>query len=98
MKETKTSDKYGKLIKTLQILSFVFMLVMLVACTVFLSENNISVKNVDALTQYLTGGTVTIILILLVFSVVKSFALIFPPIVIFVISGVVFDMHLYLQF
>ena len=77
--EIRKTDKYGKLIKVLQILSFAFMLAMLVLCVTFLSKNNISVSNVDALTQYLTGGTLTIALIITGFSIVKSFALIFPP-------------------
>lgn len=90
-KTKKVGKNYGKLIKILQIISFVFMLAMLVLCVVFLSKNNISVSNVDALTQYLTGGTLTIALILIGFSVVKSFALIFPPAVLYVLSGIVFD-------
>ena len=87
----KTECKYSKLVKVMQILSFAFMIVMLVLCLVFLSKNNISVKNVDALTQYLTGGTLTAALILIGFSIVKSFALVFPPAVLFVLSGIVFD-------
>lgn len=87
----KTESKYSKLVKVMQILSFAFMIVMLVLCLVFLSKNNISVKNVDALTQYLTGGTLTVALILIGFSIVKSFALVFPPAVLFVLSGIVFD-------
>lgn len=90
----KSDKQYGKLIKILQIVSFAFMLAMLVACVVFLSKNNISVKNVDALAQYLTGGTLTVALILTGFSVVKSFALIFPPAVLYVLSGIVFDDYL----
>lgn len=90
MENKKTEGKYGKLIKVLQILSFAFMLVMLIACVLFLSKNNISVSNVDALTKYLTGGTLTVALILIGFSIVKSFALIFPPAVLFVLSGIVF--------
>ncbi len=90
MTETKT-DKYGRLVKILQGLSFVFMLAMLVVCVVFLKKNNISVSNVEALTQYLTGGTLTVALIIIGFSVIKSFALIFPPAVLFVLSGIVFD-------
>lgn len=85
------NKKYDKLVKAMQILSFVFMLVMVVLCVVFLKKNNISVKNVDALTQYLTGGTLTIAMIMIGFSIVKSFALIFPPAVLFVLSGIVFD-------
>ena len=86
-----SGKKYGKFIKVMQIVSFIFMLAMVVVCIVLMKKNNISVKNVDALTQYLTGGTLTIALILTAFSVVKSFALIFPPAVLFVLSGIVFE-------
>ena len=75
----------------MQSISFAFMTVMLVVCVIFLKKNNISISNVDALAQYLTGGTATIIGIIVLFSVIKSFALIFPPAVLFVLSGVVFD-------
>lgn len=91
MKENKTLDKYSKLVKVLQVLSFMIMLTMLIICAVFLSKNNISVSNVGVLAEYLTGGTVTVALIIIGFSVVKSFALIFPPAVLFVLSGIVFD-------
>ncbi len=87
----KNEGKYAKLIKVLQIFSFAFMLTMLVLCVIFLKKNNISVSNVGAITKYLTGGTVTVALILICFYVVKSFALIFPPAVLYVISGIVFD-------
>ena len=87
-----TDEKqYGKLIKVLQIVSFAFMLAMLVLCVVFLVKNHISVKNAESLTQYLPGGAVAIALALIGFSVVKSFALVFPPAVLFVVSGIVFD-------
>ena len=89
--QNKSENKNDKLVKVMQIISFAFMAVMLVVCVVFLKKNNISISNVDALTQYLTGGTATIIGIIVLFSVVKSFALIFPPAVLFVLSGVVFD-------
>lgn len=91
MKEKQNNDKYGKTVKLLQIVSFVFMLAMLIVCVIFLKKNNISVSNVDALTAYLTGGTLTVALIIIGFSIVKSFALIFPPAVLFVLSGIVFD-------
>lgn len=89
--KSKTPNKYDKLIKTLQIISFTFMLLMVMLCIFFLRKNNISVKNVDALMQYLTGGTLTVSLIMIGFSIVKSFALIFPPAVLFVLSGLVFE-------
>ena len=87
----EATNRYGKVVKIMQILSFIFMMGMLVACILFMKKNNISVSNVDALTQYLTGGVVTIALIITVFSIIKSFALIFPPAVLFVLSGIVFD-------
>lgn len=89
--QNKSESKNDKLIKAMQIISFAFMAVMLVVCVIFLKKNNISISNVDALAQYLTGGTMTVIAIIVLFSVVKSFALIFPPAVLFVLSGVVFD-------
>lgn len=92
--QNKSESKNDKLIKAIQIISFAFMAVMLVVCVIFLKKNNISISNVDALAQYLTGGTMTVIAIIVLFSVVKSFALIFPPAVLFVLSGVVFDKFL----
>lgn len=89
--QSKAENKNDKLVKAMQISSFAFMAVMVVVCVIFLKKNNISISNVDALTQYLTGGTATIIGIIVLFSVVKSFALIFPPAVLFVLSGVVFE-------
>ena len=89
--QNKTENKNDKLVKVMQSISFAFMAVMLVVCVIFLKKNNISISNVDALAQYLTGGTAAIIGIIVLFSVVKSFALIFPPAVLFVLSGVVFE-------
>lgn len=86
-----SGDKYSKIVKVLQMLSFVFMFATLVVCIIFMKKNNISVSNVDALTGYLTGGTLAVGLIIIGFSIVKSFALIFPPAVLFVLSGIVFD-------
>ena len=93
MKEIKKehTNKYDKLVSALQIFSYIFMFVMLVACVVFIVKNKISVNNVDAITRYLTGGTVFICVAIIVFTVVKSFALVFPPIVIYFISGLVLD-------
>ena len=91
MSEKNAAAKnYNKLIKALQIISFIFMIAMLSVCVVFLKKYKISPTNVDALVNYLTGGTLTIALIITAFSVVKSFALIFPPAVLYVLSGIVF--------
>ncbi|MBR6314873.1 MAG: VTT domain-containing protein [Clostridia bacterium] len=91
--KNENETRYGKLVKALQIASFVFMALMLALCIWFLAKNHISVKTADQLTQYLTGGEVTIALILIGFSIVKSFALVFPPAVLFVLSGLVFDAY-----
>lgn len=91
--KNENETRYGKLVKALQIASFVFMALMLALCIWFLAKNHISVKTADQLTQYLSGGAFTIALILIGFSVVKSFALIFPPAVLFVLSGLVFDSY-----
>ena len=91
--KNENETRYGKLVKALQIASFVFMALMLALCIWFLTKNHISVKTADQLTQYLTGGEVTIALILIGFSIVKSFALVFPPAVLFVLSGLVFNAY-----
>ncbi len=91
MKFNKGPDKYGKLIKTLQILSFVVMLAMVILCAIFLKVNNISLQNVDTLAKHLVGGTFTIASIIVIITVIKSFTLIFPPAVLFALSGIVFD-------
>lgn len=89
-----TGNSYGKLVKILQFFSFLFMAAMLTVCIVFMAKNHISVKTADQLTLYLSGGVFTVALILIGFSIVKSFALIFPPAILFVLSGMVFDSFL----
>ncbi|MBR3589205.1 MAG: VTT domain-containing protein [Clostridia bacterium] len=78
---------YGKLIKALQIAAGVLMLAMVVACIVLIQKYNIKVSNIPELSKMITGGTLTISLIIIAFSVVKSFALVFPPAVVFSICG-----------
>lgn len=94
MKNNKTNDtsrkSYDKLIKVLQIVAVVFMLVMVVAVLILMKKYNISVKNVDSITRLLTGGTLTVACIIILFNLIKSFALVVTPSIIFVISGIVF--------
>ena len=89
--EQNQKKNYDKLIKALQIAAGVFMLIMVVACIILMKHFNISVTNVDAITQRLTGGVVTVAAIIILFNLIKSFALIVTPSIIFVISGIVFD-------
>lgn len=89
--KTEQKKNYDKLVKVLQILAAVFMLVMVVAVLLFMKKNNISVKNVDSLTSMLTGGTITVALMIILFNLVKSFALVVTPSIIFVLSGIVFE-------
>ncbi len=78
---------YGKLVKVLQIASGVLMLGMVVACIVLMQKYNIKVSNIPELSKMITGGTVTIAVGIIIFSVVKSFALVFPPAVLFSICA-----------
>ena len=81
---------YDKLVKILQYAAIALMVAMVVVAIVFMKKYNISVRNAASLKQYLTGGTWVIAAILVAVTVVKSFALVFPPAVIFVLSGMVF--------
>ena len=42
------------------LLKLIAMLAMLTVCVIFLAKNHISVKTAGTLTQYLTGGTLTV--------------------------------------
>ena len=95
MEKTANKRNYDKLVKALQIASGVFMLVMVITMLVFMNKFDISVENAAELSSFIKGGTLTISLIIIAFTVIKSFALVFPPAVIFAVSGLLFD-NLYL--
>ncbi len=88
MEKTKN---YDKLIKVLQVAAGVFMLAMVAAMLVLMNKFDISVENAAEISSFIKGGTLTISLIIIAFTVVKSFALVFPPAVIFAVSGLLFD-------
>lgn len=77
--------------KILQIAAIVFMLAMLVTMLVVMNKFDISVENAAELSKYITGGTLTVALIIIAFTVIKSFALVFPPAIILAVSGLLFD-------
>lgn len=95
MEKTANKRNYDKLVKVLQIASGVFMLAMLGIMLVLMNKFDISVENAAELSSFIKGGTLTVALIIIAFTVIKSFALVFPPAVIFAVSGLLFD-NLYL--
>lgn len=80
-----------KVVKILQIVAVVFMAAMLVTMLVLMKKFNINIENAAELATYIKGGTLTIALVIIAFTVIKSFALIFPPAVIFAVSGLLFE-------
>ena len=78
---------YSKLVKGLQIATGVFMLACVVLGVYFINKYNIKVSNIKNLSEMIEGGALTVSLIIIGFSVVKSFALVFPPAVILSIAG-----------
>ncbi|MBR3817999.1 MAG: VTT domain-containing protein [Clostridia bacterium] len=78
---------YGKLVKALQIAAVIFMIAMVILCIVLTQKYNIKVSNIPEISKSLTGGTLALAIGIIVFSVVKSFALVFPPAVIFSVCG-----------
>lgn len=91
MKTSQKNKNYDKLVKILQIAAVVFMLSMVAAMLILMNKFDISIENAAELSSYITGGAVTIALIIIAFTVVKSFALVFPPAVIFAVSGILFE-------
>lgn len=90
-KGTATKKNYDKIIKALQIASGVFMLAMVITMLVLMNKFDISIENAAEISSYISGGTLTIALIIIAFTTVKSFALVFPPAVIFAVSGLLID-------
>ncbi len=82
---------YDKLVKILQIAAGVIMVACLVIVVVLMKKYDISLKNADRIAGMLTGGTLAVAAMIIGFSVVKSFALIFPPAVIYAVSGIFFE-------
>lgn len=76
---------YGKLVKILQISAGILMLVMVALCVVFIKKYNISISNIAGISEMITGGTLAIACGIIVFSLIKSFALVFPPAVLFAV-------------
>ena len=78
---------YGKLVKALQIAATIMMLTMVVLCIYLTKKYNIKISNIPEISQSLTGSTLALAIGIIVFSVVKSFALVFPPAVVFSVCG-----------
>ena len=91
IKEKEQKKNYDKLIKVLQIAAGIFMLAMVIIFAVLMKKYDISVRNVSMITDKLTGGIITAAALIILFNLIKSFALVVTPSIIFVISGIVFD-------
>lgn len=91
MKTTEKKKNYDKLIKVLQMAAVLFMLLMVAVMLVIMNKFDINIENAAELSSYITGGTLTVALIIIAFTVIKSFALVFPPAVIFAVSGILFE-------
>lgn len=89
--KVKSVKNFDKIMKALQIVSIVFMAVMLVAMLILVKKFNISIENAYELSSYIKGGTLTVALIIIAFTVIKSFTLVFPLAVIFAVSGLLYE-------
>lgn len=84
-------QNYDKLIKVLQFAAVFFMLAMVIVVAYLMKKYDISVKNVESITNLLTGGTFTVACMIILFNLIKSFALVVTPSIVFVVSGIVFE-------
>lgn len=85
--ENQSKKDYSKLVKVLQIGTGILMAFFVIIGIYLIQKYNIKVSNIKNLSQMIQGGTMTVSLIIIGVSVVKSFALVFPPAVIFSICG-----------
>ncbi len=91
MKTTEKNKNYDKLIKVLQIAAVIFMIGMVVAMLIIMKKFNVNTENAAELSSCIKGGTLTMALIIISFTVIKSFAFVFPPAIILAISGILFE-------
>lgn len=80
---------YSKLVKALQIVTGVILVIFVGIGIYLIQKYNIKVSNIKNLSEMLTGGVLTVALIMIGVSVVKSFVLVFPPAVLLSITGYV---------
>ena len=82
MSANEQKKDYGKLVKILQIATGIFMIAMVIVGIYLIRKYNIKMSNIQNLAAMLSGGALTVGLIIIGISIVKSFCLIFPPMVI----------------
>lgn len=85
---------YDKILRFFQVLASLFMLAMLIGTVALMIKYDIKPSNAEQIAMYLTGGTLTVALFIIVFTVVKSFTLVFPPSLLFTVSGIFFEDYL----
>ena len=85
--QNKEKKDYGKLVKGLQIATGVLLLIFVAVGIFLIQKYDIKVSNIKNLSEMIQGGALTVSLIIIGVSVVKSFTLVFPPAVIFSICG-----------
>ncbi len=78
---------YSKLVKAMQIVTGILLVVFVIIGVYLINKYNIKVSNIKNLSQMIQGGALMVSLIIIGVSVVKSFALVFPPAVIMSICG-----------
>lgn len=83
----ETKKDYSKLIKVLQIATGILLVVFVVIGIYLINKYNIKVSNIKGLSEMISGGALTISLIIIGVSVLKSFTLVFPPAVVMSICG-----------
>lgn len=81
----------SKLIRILQIVSVLLIVFTVSFVVVFMLNHDITFSNAAALAEYIKGGTLAMAAIVVALCLVKSFALVLTPSIIFVISGLLFE-------
>lgn len=79
------------LLKAVQIIPVIFTVSMIIFCVAFIVKNDISITNLDNLAVYFSGGVITVSLMMILFNVVKSFALIITPVYLYALSGLIYE-------
>lgn len=82
-----SGKNHDKLIRILQIAAGLFMCAMILLSFYLMDKYNISITNIQQTAEQIKGDWIVIALGIIIFSIVKTFSLVFPPGIIFAVCG-----------
>ena len=90
MNDIKPKENKSRYVRALTVLSVAVIFVMIALCVYFVSKYNLTLSNIGTVAEYISGGTLTLVLLFIGLNILRSFTMVFPPAVLYVLAGMVF--------